>query len=141
MEPVGGTSALSPQTLFSVDNFIHYMTVSLEMLMNEVKRRRRRRRECGRRWGFTCSLCAPGSSYDCQRGPDPAHADSEGGPEAHSRLPAPEVIATAIPIIESKDYECPREASVMQHQAAQLTPLLALVLLSLSLYSGRSARA
>lgn len=25
------------QALFSVDNFIHYMTVSLEMLMNEVK--------------------------------------------------------------------------------------------------------
>lgn len=38
MEPVGGTSTFSPQTLFSVDNFIHYMTVSLEMLMNEVKK-------------------------------------------------------------------------------------------------------
>lgn len=39
MEPVGGMSTFSPQTLFSVDNFIHYMTVSLEMLMNEVKKK------------------------------------------------------------------------------------------------------
>lgn len=29
------------QALFSVDNFIHYMTVALEMLMNEVKKRKR----------------------------------------------------------------------------------------------------
>lgn len=39
MDPVGAISAFSPQTLFSVDNFIHYMTVSLEMLMNEVKKK------------------------------------------------------------------------------------------------------
>lgn len=46
-----------------------------------------------------CCLCAPGSSYDRQCGPDPAHADSEGGAEAHSRLPAPEVIAMKLIII------------------------------------------
>lgn len=36
-------SPFSPQTLFSVDNFIHYMTVSLEMLMNEVKQKKSRK--------------------------------------------------------------------------------------------------
>lgn len=41
-EHVGGLSAFSPQTLFSVDNFIHYMTVSLEMLMNEVKKKEKK---------------------------------------------------------------------------------------------------
>lgn len=41
MERVDGLSAFSPQTLFSVDNFIHYMTVSLEMLMNEVKKEKK----------------------------------------------------------------------------------------------------
>lgn len=38
-------SCSSPlQALFSVDNFIHYMTVSLEMLMNEVMKPPRARR-------------------------------------------------------------------------------------------------
>ncbi|KAK3517019.1 hypothetical protein QTP70_030432, partial [Hemibagrus guttatus] len=32
------SSSLYPQSLFSVENFIHYMTTSLEMLMNEVPR-------------------------------------------------------------------------------------------------------
>lgn len=47
-------------------------------------------------------LLRSGSSYDRQRGPDPAHADSEGGAEAHPRLPAPEVFAMSL-ITESKD--------------------------------------
>lgn len=100
MERVGGISTFSPQTLFSVDNFIHYMTVSLEMLMNEVKREKiaiiyeslRFQMQPG------CYLCTPGSSYDRQCGPDLTHADSEGGAQAHARLPAPEVI-TMTPII------------------------------------------
>lgn len=39
----GGICTFSPQTLFSVDNFIHYMTVSLEMLMNEVKKKKEKK--------------------------------------------------------------------------------------------------
>lgn len=35
--------------------------------------------------------CAPGSSYDRKRRSDPAHADSEGGAEAHPGVPAPKV--------------------------------------------------
>lgn len=35
--------------------------------------------------------CAPGSSYDRKRRPDPAHAYSEGGAEAHPGVPAPKV--------------------------------------------------
>lgn len=82
------------QTMFSVDNFIHYMTASLEMLMNEVRLQDR----CGPVGlskldvsGGGGYLCVTGSSYDCQRGPDPAHAPFEGGAEAHTGLPAPEV--------------------------------------------------
>lgn len=57
MEHVGGLSAFSPQTLFSVDNFIHYMTVSLEMLMNEVKKKRSRKYQSSTdHWGFRGSL-------------------------------------------------------------------------------------
>lgn len=37
------------------------------------------------------SCCVSGSSYDRQRRSDPSHADSEGGAEAHPRVPAPAV--------------------------------------------------
>lgn len=45
-QEVSGLLSCSPplQALFSVDNFIHYMTVSLEMLMNEVTKQPRARR-------------------------------------------------------------------------------------------------
>lgn len=81
------------------------MTVSLEMLMNEVKTPQkvsvvyeslRFQRLSG------CFLCTPGSSYDRQCGADLAHADSEGGAQAHPRLPAPEVIAvTPVPMVHA----------------------------------------
>lgn len=51
-------------------------------------------------WKPGCLLCAPGSSYDRQCGPDPSHADVEGGPEAHPRLPAPEVTSVTPVIVD-----------------------------------------
>lgn len=70
------------------------MTVSLEMLMNEV--RLQDHVSLVFRAGCLMMAClwASGSSSDCQRGPDPAHAPFEGGAEAHAGLPPPEVSPT-----------------------------------------------
>lgn len=40
---------------------------------------------------MSSSYCVAGSAYDRQCGSDPSHADSEGGAEAHPRVPPPAV--------------------------------------------------